>query len=95
MSSKIIKVESPDALSAVFGSCDANVKLIEKKLGVSIHNRIADSGEDVIVVSAESEEAVSLGAKAVAYRRRRRRTSFFPRLRRGWQRSSPRGRSRP
>ena len=67
MSNKIIKVESPDALSAVFGSCDANVKLIEKKLGVSIHNRIADSGEDVIVVSAESEDAVSLGAKAVAY----------------------------
>ena len=67
MSNKIIKVENSGQLAAVFGSCDANVKLIEKKLGVSIHNRIADSGEDVIVVSSESEEAVAVAAKAVAY----------------------------
>ena len=67
MSSKIVKVESPDVLAAVFGSCDSNAKLIEKRMGVSLHNRIADSGEDVIVVSGESDEAVVLGAKAVAY----------------------------
>ena len=65
MSNKIIKVESPDALAAVFGSCDANVKLIEKRFGVHIHNRIADSGEDVIVVSSESDEAVVLAAGPV------------------------------
>ena len=67
MSSKIIKVETSDALSAVFGSCDSNVKLIEKKFGVSIHNRIADSGEDVIVVSGDSDDNVALASKAVTY----------------------------
>ena len=67
MSHKIIKVESADAIASVFGSCDANVKLIEKKFGVAIHNRIADSGEDVIVVSGDDEEAIILASKAVAY----------------------------
>ena len=67
MSSRIIKVESSDVLAAVFGSCDANVKLIEKSFGVAIHNRIADSGEDVIVVSGESDEVVVPAAKTVAY----------------------------
>ena len=67
MSSKIIKVESPDVLASVFGSFDANVKLIEKKFGVHIHNRIADSGEDVIVVSAEDEGVVAQASAAVSY----------------------------
>ena len=67
MSSKIIKVESPDVLASVFGSFDANVKLIEKKFGVHIHNRIADSGEDVIVVSAEDEDVVAQASAAVSY----------------------------
>ena len=67
MSSKIIKVESPDVLASVFGSFDANVKLIEKKFGVHIHNRIADSGEDVIVVSSEDESAVAQASAAVTY----------------------------
>ena len=67
MSSKIIKVETGDALAAVFGSCDANVKLIEKRFGVRIHNRIADSGEDVIVVSGESDDGVAFASRAVSY----------------------------
>ena len=37
MSSKIIKVDSADVLASVFGSCDGNVKLIEKKFGVAIY----------------------------------------------------------
>ena len=67
MSSKIIKIESPDVLATVFGSCDSNVKIIEKKFGVAVHNRIADSGEDVIVVSGDQDTAVSQAASAVAY----------------------------
>ena len=67
MSSKIIKVESGDVLAAVFGSFDSNIKLVEKKFGVSIHNRIADSGEDVIVVSGEPDENVILASKVVSY----------------------------
>ena len=67
MSNRVIKVESADVLSSVFGSYDSNVKLIEKKFGVAIHNRIADSGEDVIVVSGEADESVILASKAVSY----------------------------
>ena len=67
MSSKIIKIESPDVLATVFGSCDSNVKIIEKKFGVAVHNRIADSGEDVVVVSGDQDTAVSQAASAVAY----------------------------
>ena len=67
MSNRVIKVESADVLSCVFGSYDSNVKLVEKKFGVAIHNRIAESGEDVIVVSGEAEESVILASKAVSY----------------------------
>ena len=66
MSNRVVKVESADVLSGVFGSCDSNVKLIEKKFGVTIHNRIAESGEDVIVVSGEPEENVIMAYKAVS-----------------------------
>jgi hypothetical protein len=54
-------------LATVFGSCDSNVKIIEKKFGVAVHNRIADSGEDVIVVSGDQDTAVGMAASAVAY----------------------------
>ena len=67
VSSKVIKIESPDVLATVFGSCDSNVKIIEKKFGVAVHNRIADSGEDVIVVSGDQDTAVGQAASAVAY----------------------------
>ena len=67
MSSKIIKIDSPDTVSAVFGSFDSNVKIIEKKFGVYIKNKIADSGEDVIVVSGEGDDSVVPASKAVAY----------------------------
>jgi len=67
VSSKVIKIESPDVLATVFGSCDSNVKIIEKKFGVAVHNRIADSGEDVVVVSGDQDTAVSQAASAVAY----------------------------
>ena len=67
MSSKIVKVDSADVLATVFGSCDANVKLIEKKFGVAIHNRISDSGDDVIVVSGEDDGCVSQAYATVHY----------------------------
>ena len=67
MSSKIIKVESGDIVASVFGSYDSNIKLVEKRFAVSIHNRIADSGEDVVVVSGDDDESVILASKAVSY----------------------------
>ena len=35
MSSKIIRAESSDIVAAVFGSCDSNLDIIEKKFGVA------------------------------------------------------------
>ena len=67
MSNKVVKVDSADVLATVFGSCDANVKLIEKKFGVSIHNRISDSGDDVIVVSGDDDGCVSQAYATVQY----------------------------
>ena len=67
MSNKIIKADSADIISSVFGSCDANVKLLEKKFGVSVHNRVAEDGSDVIIVSGDDDGAVSDAATAIRY----------------------------
>ena len=67
MSSKVIKVESSDVVAAVFGSCDTNAYIIEKKFSVALHNRVAEDGNDSIVVSGESDDAVALAAQAVRY----------------------------
>lgn len=67
MSSKLIRAESSDIVSAVFGSCDSNLDIIEKKFGVALHNRVADDGGEVIAVSGEDDEAVSKAAEAIRY----------------------------
>ena len=67
MANKIIKVESADIIASVFGSCDANIKLIEKKFGVSVHNRVADDGSDVIIISGEDEGFLSNATEAIRY----------------------------
>ncbi|MBR2432739.1 MAG: PhoH family protein, partial [Clostridia bacterium] len=67
MANKIIKVESADIIASVFGSCDANVKLIERKFGVSVHNRVADDGSDVIIVSGDDEGYLGSATEAIRY----------------------------
>ena len=67
MKNRLIRVDSADIVSAVFGSCDSNLDIIEKKFGVSVQNRVADDGGEMIAVFAEDEEAVSLAAEAVRY----------------------------
>ena len=67
MSSKLIRAESSDIVSAVFGSCDSNLDIIEKKFGVALHNRVADDGGEVIAVSGDDDEAVSKAAEAIRY----------------------------
>lgn len=67
MSSKFIRVDGSDVVSAVFGSCDSNLEIIEKKFGVALHNRVADDGGEVIAVSGEDDEEVSKAAEAVRY----------------------------
>ncbi len=67
MSSLIIKPESRSDIAAVFGSFDANLKLIEKRYSVSVHNRISESGEEMVYVSGEDDKAVSDAAAALRY----------------------------
>ena len=67
MSSKIIKVDSADIVASVFGSCDTNIRIIEKEFGVTVHNRMNDNGEDVIIVSGEDDGFVSQATEAVQY----------------------------
>ncbi len=67
MSNKIIRVESSDIVSAVFGSYDTNLDIIEKKFSVSVHNRVAEDGGEVIVVSGEDEDALALASETVRY----------------------------
>ena len=63
----MIRAESSDIVSAVFGSCDSNLDIIEKKFGVALHNRVTDDGGEVIAVSGEDDEAVSKAAEAIRY----------------------------
>lgn len=47
-----IAIEKPEQLSALFGSFDANIRILEQGLGVSIVSRdsgIRVSGDDVAV----------------------------------------------
>ncbi len=66
MSNKIIKVDGDDIVSVVFGSFDANADIIEKKFGITLHNRVADDGCDTIVIAGD-DEAVSSAYTAVKY----------------------------
>lgn len=55
---KIVRPQSIDEAIAAFGSCDANIRLIEKAFSVTISNRGEDikiSGEDI-----ESQKAASV-----------------------------------
>lgn len=58
MSQKIIKVETNEITSAVFGCFDANIKEIEKRLSVSVSNRRAIDG-DAILIDGEDEGVAS------------------------------------
>ena len=67
MSSKVIKVDSNETVAAIFGSCDANAEIIEKKFSVALHNRLAEDGSDSIIVSGDDDDRISLAAQAVRY----------------------------
>lgn len=67
MGSKIIKVEDENIISSVFGSCDQNIKMIEKAFGCRINNRICESGEDAISVSCEDETCLARAYDTLTY----------------------------
>ena len=66
MEQKTVKIGNPDKTAAIFGSCDENVKLIEKKFGVDIRNKEVDDG-DAVLISGLDGDAVRNAAKAVEY----------------------------
>ena len=66
MEQKTVKIGNPDKTAAIFGSCDENVKLIEKKFGVDIHNKEVDDG-DAVLISGNDAEAVKNAAAVFAY----------------------------
>lgn len=64
MFQKIIPFGTGDALSKVFGSYDANVRMIEKAFSVRIGNCATDNG-DAASVTGELAENVTKAAKAI------------------------------
>ena len=66
MEQKKVKIGNPDKTAAIFGSCDENVKLIEKKFGVDITNKEVDDG-DAVIISGNDDDAVKNAAAAFSY----------------------------
>lgn len=67
MAERSIKTESSEITGRVFGSFDRNLRALEEKFGVKIHNRLSDeSAGDNIVISG-GDDAVNLAYRAVDY----------------------------
>ncbi len=66
MEQKTVKIGNHEKTAAIFGSCDENVRLIEKKFGVDIANRESDDG-DAVLISGNDSEAVKNAATAMSY----------------------------
>ncbi len=71
MSQKIITTVSADQTAAIFGAADANIRLLEERLGVTVHNQRTGDPEagDAMVIEGENE-AVELAAAALEYLKR-------------------------
>ena len=61
MNRRIIKISNPGDTAKIFGSFDANARLVEERFGVSLRNRVAEEG-DSILIEGESEEQVNAAA---------------------------------
>ena len=66
MNRKIIKIDQVGATAKIFGSFDANARLIEEHFSVILRNRESEAG-DSIVIEGEREEMVSSAAQCIAY----------------------------
>ena len=72
MPEKIVTTSSEAVTSVIFGTCDANVKVIEEKFGVRIANKGANRNGtgDVILVSGPDAEGVRLAVETLEYLKR-------------------------
>ena len=69
MNQRIIKVDSSETTSVIFGSYDINARLVEERFGVTVRNRSGEDGTDAIAVSGEDAESVNGAARALEYLR--------------------------
>ena len=65
MTQKIVRSETSELTSRIFGSFDCNVKMIEEAFGVTVQNRSAENG-DAILISGEGER-LDNAAKVIGY----------------------------
>ena len=68
MNRKIVKMEDVGATSKIFGSFDANARLIEHAFSVIMRNRESVEG-DAVIIDGEDEDAVLRAAQCVEYLR--------------------------
>ena len=67
MAEKIVMTNSNEATSAIFGSFDVNVRMVEEAFDVRISNRNAESDHgDAIVVKGEAD-GVNMAARVLEY----------------------------
>ena len=69
MNQRIIKVDSAETTSLIFGAYDVNLRIIEGAFPVTLRNKSGEDGTDAIIVSGESMDQVNLAAAAVEYLR--------------------------
>ena len=68
MADIVIKTDSLDELSRLFGAFDINAEIIERAFKVRLHNRsLTDSGDSALTVSGDNEDAVRKAADTVKY----------------------------
>lgn len=66
MNRKVVRMEHPGATAKIFGSFDANARMIENHFSVMIRNREGEAG-DSIVIEGENDEAVASAAQCIEY----------------------------
>ena len=66
MEQKRVMIGTPEKTAKIFGSCDSNISIIEKRFGVDIRNCEMDEGS-AAVVSGSDPDAVERAARAVSY----------------------------
>ena len=69
MNQRIIKVDTAETTSLIFGAYDVNLRIIEDQFPVSLRNRSGEDGTDAIIISGESMDAVNQAAAVVEYLR--------------------------
>lgn len=69
MNQRIIKVDTAEITSLIFGTYDVNLRIIEDQFPVTLRNKSGEDGTDAIVISGESMDAVNGAAAVVEYLR--------------------------